>query len=150
MIDTIETALPICAPAVEIPVVPAVPPSVEVIEPALSNPKKTRQRGRPAKYKTADAAKAARQKKDRARKHRQKLATAPKTDSVEDWDVHLKSIGLGMDRGIVMTDAPSNAKGLLVTGGLSSAGCAPNGPQMDLTAPPLITLKKKPGLTRRR
>src|ERR1700733_2715277 len=97
----------------------------------------TPQKGRPRKYKTPELAKAARRKKDRDRKHKKKLQTPPTSASQLDWNIYLKSIGLGTDQGLVMTDAPSNAVGTLITGGINSAGCAPNGLNMDSAGAPL-------------
>jgi hypothetical protein len=154
MNDTIiDTSLPVVLVPSDLHIEPAssVEP-IETIQPTKTAPNtcKNAKRGRPVKYKKPGEAQAARQKKDRDRKHRQKLKTVPTTDSVHDWNIYLKTIGLGMDRGLIMEEAPSNAVGLLVTGGLSTVGCAPGGLQMDTTAPPLFAHKKKLNPKRRR
>lgn len=52
----------------------------------------------------------------RVRKHR--ASVVPTGDSAIAWNRYLESIGLGLDRGSVMPDAPSDGIGLLITGGI--------------------------------
>lgn len=54
--------------------------------------------------------------RNRMRAHRAKQV--PKSASQLAWERYLSAIGLGMDRGEVMTDAPSSTLGRLETGGM--------------------------------
>jgi hypothetical protein len=54
--------------------------------------------------------------KSRMRAHRAKRV--PQGASLREWTRYLAAIGLGMDRGEVLTDAPSSTIGRLVTGGM--------------------------------
>ena len=65
--------------------------------------------GRKRKYATRGS-------RARVRKHR--ASVVPKGDSAVAWNRYLEVIGLGMDRGATMSDAPHNGLGLLVTGGI--------------------------------
>jgi len=65
--------------------------------------------GRKRKYATRGS-------RARVRKHR--ASVVPKGDSAVAWNRYLEAIGLGMDCGATMSDAPHNGLGLLVTGGI--------------------------------
>lgn len=87
----------------------------------MARPKKL---GRPRKYKTADDSRSAERRQENERRQRAKLLTAPVTDDPTAWEVYLEGAGLGMKRGMRMTDGPRNEDGEFVTGGIGLSSIA--------------------------